>query len=197
MYDTELEIFKSCCGTELEKVFILSELEESDEYENASNINIYESIINSNYWLDNSANTNTPPDLINHELKMFIKVMRFDYHSKDGKDNPTRARASKMKEELFEKIPESKNKNVFINASTNLPTDKDHSYEMYVKGFQQTIKKHLSKLELYKNNFPNYKKVFLLFDESSGVYYKLAEKLRKNVKNYVGSSALVQTHLFF
>lgn len=193
MYDKELEIFKSCCGTESEKVLILSGLEKSVDYENACCI--YESIVNSNDWLDNSANTNTPPDLINHELEMFIEVMRFDDHSKNGKDNPTRAKASKMKEELFEKMPEVKNKHVFINAITDLPTEQDHNYEMYVKGFQRTIKKHLSKLELYKNNFPNYKKASLLFDESSGVYYELADKLRKDVEIYIGSSALVQTHL--
>lgn len=195
MYDSEMEIFKSCCGTETEKVFIISGSEESVEYVNACCI--YESIINSSDWLDNSANTNIPPDLINHKLQIFIEVMRFDDHSKNGKDNPTRARTSKMKEELFEKMPEAKNKNVFINAVTDLPTDEDHSYAMYIKGFQRVIKKHLSKLETYQNNFPNYKKAFLLFDESSGVYYELVDKLRKDIKIRIGSSALVQTHLFF
>lgn len=46
--------------------------------------------------------------MINNNLKMFFEVMRFDDHSNNGKDNPNRARASKMEEELYEKMPDAK-----------------------------------------------------------------------------------------
>ena len=43
---------------------------------------------------------------------------------------------------------------------------------MYCKGFERTVKKHIGKIENYRNNHPGYKLIFFVFDESSGIYFE-------------------------
>lgn len=194
LYDSEMEILNECFSLNPQNVLILSDDEGSEIYKSA--INVYESFCKSSFWIDNSKNTNVPPDIINSDLMTYFEVMRFDDHSNNGKENPNRARASKMQEELFKNIPWAKDKKVFINSVTDLPTDKDHSYKMYLDGFSRTVNKHLNKLDKYDLNFQGYKKGFLIFDESSGLYYELYDKLRKEVL-YTEMSHLARPHKYF
>lgn len=193
-YDSEFEILRDCFAQETKNVLVLSGPEDTEAY--FETINLYDSLCDSTSWIDNSKNTNMPPDIINEELKIYLEVMRFDDHSKNGKENPNRARASKMQEELFEKMPWTRGRNVFINAVTDLPTDEDHSYKMYLDGFKRTVIKHLNKLAKYDMNCPGYKKGFLVLDESIGLYYELQDKLRKDIIG-TNKKALSRPHLYF
>lgn len=125
-------------------------------------------------WKDNSK-SHLPPDLINEKDSLIMEVMRVDDHSPDGKKNPVLARQRQMSEEarpLVEQLPDEAN--LFINAVTDLPTEQDHNYKFYYSSFQRTLRKHLSKLPIYRKNYPNSKTIFLVFDETSGVYFEKA-----------------------
>ncbi len=184
IYDSEKEILEDCFAEKSSDVLIFSDNENDDLTLYNESIRIYQKIISSKQWFDNSKNTNNPPDMINEELRVFLEVMRFDDHSNNGKKNATRARASKMQEELYDKMPEAKGKKIILNAVTDLPTDEDHSYKKYLNGFKRTVEKHLNKIPKYVSNYPDYKKGFLVFDESSGIYYELKNKTRKEVLEY-------------
>lgn len=196
IYDSEKEILLECFAQRSEDVLILSDNDNEDGKIYKKSIKIYENFACSKDWIDNSINTNNPPDMINNNLKMFFEVMRFDDHSNNGKENPNRARASKMEEELYEKMPDAKNKRVFINAVTDLSTDDDHSYKKYLNGFKRTVEKHLKKLPNYISNYPKYKKGFLVLDESSGIYYELVNRLRKEELEHP-TNAQCLPHFFF
>ena len=100
-----------------------------------------------------------------------MEVMRIDDHSADGKKNPNLSRQRSMRngvEKIREMFPNAKR--FFMNAVTDLPTEEDHNYKNYYSSFQRTIRKHLSKLDEYKKNHPNKKMIFLVADETSGIY---------------------------
>lgn len=196
IYDSEKEILEDCFAEEISDVLIFSDNENEDETLYNESVLIYQKITSSKKWFDNSKNTNNPPDMINDDLKTFLEVMRFDDHSSNGKENANRARASKMQEELFDKMPEAKDKRVFINAVTDLPTDEDHSYRKYLNGFKRTVEKHLNKISKYVSNYPDYKKGFLVFDESSGIYYELINRTRKEELEH-RTGAECRPHWFF
>ena len=65
---------------------------------------------------------------------------------------------------------------IFINAVTDLPTKEDHNYEFYCSGFERALKKHISKIPLYKKNHPGYDVIFFVFDESSA-YVQVENKV--------------------
>ena len=194
IYDREMEILEDCFSEKTNDVLILSDNNNSKVYNKS--VKTYEGFLDSNDWYDNSQNTNMPPDIINRKLRVYFEVMKFDDHSKNGKENPYRAKASKMQEEILEKMPEMKDKTIIVNPVTTLPTDEDHSYKKYISGFKRTVEKHLNKLSKYDENCPNFKKGFLVLDESSGIYYELVDRLRSEELEY-RTGALCIPHWFF
>lgn len=129
----------------------------------------------------NNTQSKMPPDFISNNGKYMMEVMRFDDHSKNGKDNPTLAKESKMYEEIK---PLLNNNLVFITAHSGLPTEKDHNYDMYYNGFKRTVTKHINKIPNYKSNHPNAKCIFLVFDESSGTYYENNGNKNQGILHY-------------
>ena len=63
-------------------------------------------------------------------------------------------------------------KKAICNAVTELPADKDHNYKNYYESFQRTVRKHASKTFKYKQNHPNKRLIFLVMDETSGIYFE-------------------------
>lgn len=170
-FDNELNILKDIHELRPSECCIISDKEGSKNYLRTARIidRILDDKTLSN-WIDNSKSS-LPPDLINEEDSLMMEVMRVDDHSPDGKNNPSLARQREMgkeAQEFLEQMP--KDVRFIANAVTDLPTDKDHNYKFYYSSFQRTLRKHLSKLEQYKKNHPNKKVIFLVFDETSGVY---------------------------
>lgn len=170
-YDNELNILKDIHELRPSECLIISDDEGTGNYFAAASI--VDGIISDSgfaKWKDNSKSI-FPPDLINDEESLMMEVMRVDDHSPDGKKNPVLSRQREMSEEakpFMERLPEGIP--LFINAVTDLPTDEDHNYRFYYSSFQRTLRKHLSKLETYRKNHSGKKIVFLVFDETSGVY---------------------------
>ena len=171
-YDKEINILEDLHDLESNECFIVSDKINSKNYLNTAKI--IDSILAETYideWIDNSKSP-LPPDFINKENHLIMEAMRFDDHSSDGKHNPVLARERSMAEEAIEIRKLYPNARFMANAVTDLPTEEDHNYKNLYTGFQRTIRKHLSKLETYKNNYPNCKTIFLVLNETSGTYFE-------------------------
>lgn len=170
IFDNEIKIIEFMSGTIKKEICILTKDDEKSRDECYENI--LKKIIDEDYFKENwinSTKSDLPPDFYNDSDNMMMEVMRFDDHSKNGKSNPMLEKENQIMIMLKEKFP---NADIFINAPIELPTDKDHSYTMYFKGFERTVKKHIGKIENYRNNHPGYKLIFFVFDESSGIYFE-------------------------
>ena len=150
-------------------------------------------------WTNSSAKSSLPPDFYCDTKKMMMEVMRVDDHEQIGKKgvvvNPTRVRETELMRELKEKGVLSAFPNVtpIVLANTNLPTEQDHSYKMYMASFTRIIGKHLKKISDYKKNHPYYKTIFFVFDESSAYF----ESLNMPSKIQEGSICEGKPHLWF
>ena len=174
-YDEEYNILKDIHDLTPSECLIISDQEGTTAYDEAAKI--IDDILSENglsRWADNSK-SKFPPDLINEQDLLAMEVMRVDDHSSNGKKNPVLAKQRAMSEEargLVEQMPN--HPPLIINAITDLPTERDHNYRFYYSSFQRTLRKHLSKLPQYKENYPNSKIIFCVFDETSGVYFERA-----------------------
>ncbi len=175
-YDKEFNILKDVHEMHPSECLIVSDDEGTANYYNAADV--LKSILDDKRfekWIDNSKSS-FPPDLINSDEKLIMEVMRVDDHSSDGKNNPVLAGERKLSKEakpFLDMCPPDTP--LIIHAKTNLPTELDHNYKFYYLSFQRTVGKHLSKLNTYKKNYPDSKVIFLVFDETSGVYFKKIE----------------------
>ena len=131
--------------------------------------NVYESILNSkDNWIDNSSKSALPPDYINSIDSIMMEVMRVnDVCSETNREE------SKMQHELYDSgILKMFPNNINVCCVPNVHSQ---CYENYLKSFIQTVQKHNSKIEKYKNNHPDIiKTVFLICDESEA-YFELCE----------------------
>lgn len=174
-HDSELNILKDVHELEPSECLIISDDEGTESYYKA--VSIINGILSDSgfaKWKDNSK-SKFPPDLINEGDSLMMEVMRVDDHSPDGKKNPVLAKQREMSEEarpFVEQFP--KDVPLPVNAVTDLPTEEDHNYKFYYSSFQRTLRKHLSKLDSYRRNHPDKKIIFLVFDETSGVYFEKA-----------------------
>ena len=176
-YDIEINILKDIHDLDSKECLIISDKECSENYYTV--VKIIDDILGEKYlkkWTDNTK-SQFPPDFINEEDSLIMEVMRIDNHSVDGKINPNLAKQREMIKEI-EKIRDvfPGAERIITNAVTDLPTNEDHNYVNYYTSFQRTIRKHLSKLKKYKNNYPNKKVIFLVADETSGIYFEAITK---------------------
>lgn len=176
-YDNEQKILDEIHELEPSSCLILSDEIDSKNYQKTAEI--LETILSHDYlerWHNNSK-SQLPPDFINDFDSLMMEVMRIDDHSSDGKNNPVLKKEKERYKELksiMHLFPNAKN--VFCNPVTDLPTDEDHNYKFYYSSFQRTVRKHSSKIEKYRMNHPNKKLIFLVMDETSGIYFEIQDK---------------------
>lgn len=135
-------------------------------------------------WTNSSGKSELPPDYYNEKDKIMMDVMRIDDHAfvnEDGRViNPHNQRESKLIKELSEKSPSLKEAAIegrlIIIPDSGLRGYQDHNYDFYIKNFQRVIEKHITKIPLYQHSHPNFKTIFLIFDESSPYMQCLDEK---------------------
>ena len=169
-YDEEANILNDLHELKSKECLILSDKEMSPNY--IKTASILDTILSDDYlskWIDNSV-SKFPPDFVNESDNLIMEVMRFDDHSSDGKTNPVLARERLLSKEAKDIKSLYPNARLHIIAVTNLPTEEDHNYRFLYSGFQRTIRKHLSKLDTYKINYPNKETIFLVLNEASGIY---------------------------
>lgn len=175
-FDNEEFILKYVHSFDPEMCLILSDSEDSANYQET--VNVLQSLFSDDYlenWKNNSQSS-LPPDFLNEKNFLMMEMMRIDDHSSDGKANRTLAKEKQMHKELEPILGMFPNlEQVICIPATDLPTDVDHNYVNYYRSFQRTLRKHSSKIQKYRTNHPGLKLIFLVMDETSGVYFESQE----------------------
>ena len=130
-----------------------------------------------------------------------MDVMRIDDHAyvdtKGRIINPHNERESKLIKELIKKNPYMKDVAVegrlIIIPDSGLRGYQDHNYDFYINNFQRVIEKHIKKIPLYQKSHPNFKMIFLIFDESSPYMQCLDDKR----PNKAGEMFFAEPHLWW
>ncbi len=170
--------------------------------ENEEMERVFQSIFNEESWTkwtDTSRKNDPPPDFYCDEDGLMMDVMRVDDHgyiSEKGKTvNPTLTREREVTRELQEngilgQIPGAK---LHLIVDTKLPTEEDHNYRFYRDNFVRTVEAHKKKIHRYRENHPNCKVIFFVFDESSAY----VESLRKTKNPVKGQLHCGRVHFWF
>ena len=150
-------------------------------------------------WTDTSGKNDPPPDFYCDEYGLMMDVMRVDDHgyiSEKGKTvNPTLTREREVTNELqengiLEQFPGAK---LHLLVDTKLSTEEDHNYMFYRDNFVRTVEAHKKKIHRYRENHPNCKVIFFVFDESSAYM----EPLRKTNNPVKGQLHCGRVHVWF
>ena len=168
-FDDELTLFHNVQDmVESKEVCLLSNSDFEEE--------IFEKMcsdINKNKWINNSGKDAPPPDFYSEELKLMFDIMMVNdnaFLNEKGKSiNLQKKAESEVYKELqnsglLEKLPNLDR--IYMNISGVEETNEHHQYSRYKKEFNRIIQKHIDSVPLYKNNHPNYKLGFLIYDET-------------------------------
>ena len=150
-------------------------------------------------WTDTSGKNDPPPDFYCDEYGLMMDVMRVDDHgyiSEKGKTvNPTLTREREVTKELQENgiLGQFPGVKLHLLVDTKLPTEEDHNYRFYRDNFVRTVEAHKKKIHRYRENHPNCKVIFFVFDESSAYM----EPLRKTNNPVKGQLHCGRVHVWF
>ena len=148
-------------------------------------------------WINSAKKSDPPPDFYNPDRMIMMEVMSFDDKAViGGKINATKAKEKKLLDQLRHLEIETtfpNLKNISILADSGLPLDEDHNFRRYKSNFKRVIEKHSKKIPNYKKNHREYKLIFFIFDEASGIYF---ESNSKNSKS-IGTPILARPHLYY
>ena len=150
-------------------------------------------------WTDTSVKNDPPPDFYCDEDGLMMDVMRVDDHgyiSEKGKTvNPTLTRERKVTKELQENgiLDQFPGAKLHLLVDTKLSTEEDHNYMFYRDNFVRTVEAHKKKIHRYRENHPNCKVIFFVFDESSAYM----EPLRKTNNPVKGQLRCGRVHVWF
>lgn len=171
---------------------------EDEETESILNI-----VLDEAGWEDRSGKDVPPPDFINHGQHDMLEAMRVDDHERPGDKmgfvNPSRAHESELIRQYEHEFREmldmaTDDARLTIIGKTSLPTVEDHDYGMYLDGFRRIVEKHARHADSYRDNYPGYKLVFYVFDETTG-YLESAESIKNEI--HEGDCLRGQPHYFF
>lgn len=150
-------------------------------------------------WTDTSGKNDPPPDFYCDEYGLMMDVMRVDDHgyiSEKGKTvNPTLTRERAVTKELQENgiLDQFPGAKLHLLVDTKLSTEEDHNYRFYRDNFVRTVEAHKKKIHRYRENHPNCKVIFFVFDESSAYM----EPLRKTNNPVKGQLHCGRVHVWF
>ena len=123
-------------------------------------------------WVNNSGNTNKPPDYYNDREKLMMEVMRVDHYMfMDKKGKPHNKNAENIAKVVKELINDGKESflenNLIIGAVETEDHESEYNYKQYLESFKRVLKHHIDMIPNYRANYPGYKLIFMIFDESS------------------------------
>ncbi len=153
-------------------------------------------------WRDSSGNSDPPPDFYSDEYRLMIDVMRVNDTERKNKKGKLLNPTIKHERELYREIQDSgildrfPNVNVHTIGDTGLSSFEDHNYKFYRKNFARVINKHIASIPIYQRNHPNYKTIFVVYDESTG-YILLENEVSPDTQFHKGQLILGKPHLFF
>lgn len=124
-------------------------------------------------WIDNSSNTNNPPDFYSDKYKLMMDFMRIsdcEFETKNGKIvNPNNIREKEIMNGKVENgIILIMNPKTGKKIERYIPDFKEPcTYNNRIKSFEKTIIKHKNKINIYKKNHPGFKTIFFIYDDSA------------------------------
>lgn len=163
-YDKESDIFQLMQSVPYEKIAFLTESDSEEK--------LVEAIRNSTHWIDNSADTNNPPDYLNdvdHIMMDFMRTNDFEKRSKSGKvKNEVAAAENKiikeLKLQLKRHLSDEVTKNVDMNVIPDVAPKPD--FEKYYNNIKHVLESHGRQTSKYRENHPNKDIVFCVCDLS-------------------------------
>ena len=155
---------------------------ESDIFAKSNEEKLLFQDLKSTEWTDN---TNTRPDFVSD--KFMIELFEVDdiVSTKKGKNNPQRkadARALRTITDYMKQFPEGtfhEDVKIIAHGDTRYDPVSDsytpddsishHNYRAYLNNFTRIVQKHVDSIPAYRENFPDKKLGFMIFDDST--YY--------------------------
>ena len=151
-------------------------------------------------WVDNSKNTNNPPDFYCDNFKLMMDIMRVNDAERFNRRGKFYNPSMRHERDIYNEIERSgllaaaPNAKVTINGNTGLPTEEDHNFALYSNNYKRVISEHIDSISSYKQNHPGYEIIFVVFDESTAYFEK---RNQTDDTSIVEQSVLGRPHLFF
>lgn len=159
-YDKESDIFQLMQGVPYEKIALLTQSDSEEK--------LVEIIKSSNHWIDNSADTNNPPDYLNdvdHIMMDFMCTNDYEKRSRSGKvKNEVAAAENKIIKELKSRLSGEVTKNIEMKAISDIEPKPD--FEKYYNNIKHVLESHGRQTSKYRENHPDKDIVFCVCDLS-------------------------------
>ena len=163
-YDKESDIFRLMQSIPYEKIACLTESDSEEK--------LVDAIRNSTHWIDNSADTNNPPDYLNdvdHIMMDFMRTNDYEKRSKSGKvKNEVAAAENKIIKELKSLLSDEVTKNVDMKVIPDVEPKPD--FGKYYNNIKHVLESHGRQTSKYRENHPNKDIVFCVCDLSEHDY---------------------------
>lgn len=135
-YDKESDIFRLMQSIPYEKIACLTESDSEEK--------LVDAIRNSTHWIDNSADTNNPPDYLNdvdHIMMDFMRTNDYEKRSKSGKvKNEVAATENKIIKELKNLLSDEVTKNVDMKVIPDVEPKPD--FGKYYNNIKHVLESH-------------------------------------------------------
>lgn len=130
---------------------------------------------NNQFWVNNSDNSDVPPDYYSDEFNLMMDMMRvseYEWILDDGKIlNPLTTNETSH---LFHQIQRLENgEDIDMDAISIVDLSRndnwrsvDHSYSQWLDAFARVVMRHNEKIGLYRQNHPGYNTIFCIYDDS-------------------------------
>lgn len=132
-------------------------------------------------WTNNSGKNVPPPDFFSKKYKYMLEVMRTDdYMSGNGSPNALESKFLKKIEDMRREkgLPSLKESNIHMLVIPDMSKASENGYSIYIENFKRIVKRHIDKIKIYRENHPDYKLGFLIFDEAPGYLQVRGKKMK-------------------
>lgn len=132
----------------------------------------------SKFWIDSSSKNDLPPDFHNERQKIMMEFMRVDdcvNVIEEGKVINSFERTNHFLKKLFGD-DYKKQQNGLIYFLPDTRDSNNFNFNGYIDNFEKIIMKHSDKIDNYKKNYPNCKKVIFFVCDESNNYIQVFNK---------------------
>ncbi len=138
---------------------------------------------NRKYWIDSSKNTNCPPDFYSDKYRMMCDFMRVGEYEKSKGNNPVLRHENDVINQYMKNAKAGDDCDVFLIPDGMKLLGIEHNYEMYLSMTKRVLEQHNKQTSIYRANHPDYKLIFVVFDESS-LYVEAYRKVEREEAAY-------------
>lgn len=178
-FDKESMIFEWIQLVPQGKVCLLTQSESEEA--------IYQSLHCTDHWVNNSADTNNPPDYYNDVDGYMMDFMRTnDYEKRKGSKKVKNHIAAK-ENQMMKKLRDSGILDAFPNVKNMFLMPNDNiqpSLKLYFDNSKRVLEEHNAQISVYRANHPNLKTIFCVCDLSEHEHKMWAENNPEEIMVY-------------